>query len=191
MPKQRVKLVFYSDDMDPVQIEGRVEDTQVNMFSKDPELIVSIICPDPYFTSLDPIVLTGQTVAPRGGTVSIDYKGTVEAGIGVKVTSNSASATPFDIAVQIGPWTASQEILTATAIVNTGTYFDMSSVPTRKYSQNVAISNGVITNLLNKTRLQPGTLWPTFQPGENEFSVVTNSHAEDWELTYYEKFGGL
>ena len=52
---------FYSDDMGPVEISGIVESVEINSFSKDPEFIVSIICPDPYFTALTPTVVTGIT----------------------------------------------------------------------------------------------------------------------------------
>jgi hypothetical protein len=176
--------------MDPVQISGIVEDVQVTMFSKDPELIVSIICPDPYFTSLNPFVISGQAVPPRGGTTKIDYNGNVEAGILVRVTSSvSSSLVPYDIDIQIGPWTNSISHTVTTAIVNTTQYFELSSVPTRKYAQNVDMTSSVITNRLSN--IKTGSIWPIFQPGENEFSVVTNSNTEDWTLTYYERFGGL
>jgi hypothetical protein len=29
------------------------------------------------------------------------------------------------------------------------------------------------------------------QPGENDFSVITNAGVQDWTLTYYERYGGL
>jgi len=190
MPKSTIQLVFYSDDMDPVEISGIVEDVQVNMFSKDPELIVSVICPDPYFNSLNPIVITGQAVMPRGATTLIEYNGNIQAGISVKVTSAvSGSVVPYDVDIQIGPWTNSVSHFVATPIINTTTYFEMSSVPTRKFAQNVDLNSSVITNILSKVKT--GSVWPVFQPGENEFSVVTNTHNEDWELTYYERYGGL
>ena len=33
--------------------------------------------------------------------------------------------------------------------------------------------------------------WPILQPGENEFSVITDQGVQDWELIYFERFGGL
>jgi hypothetical protein len=67
----------------------------------------------------------------------------------------------------------------------------MSSIPMRKYVQNVNIGSGVITNLLSKAHVQEGSYWPTLQPGENEFMVYSNNPPQDWELTYFERFGGL
>jgi hypothetical protein len=188
MPKRPTRLVFYSDDMVPVEIWGVVEDVQVNRFSRDPEILVSIICPDPYFTALDAKVITGQTVRPAGATIIVDYQGNVETGMQVKVTAVTAP-NPVDIAIQLG-----DPVLTYFAVfatVDPTMYFEMSSLPMRKYVQNISIGTGVITNLLSRVHIQEGSLWPGFQPGENEFSVITDAGVQDWELTYFERFGGI
>jgi hypothetical protein len=70
-------------------------------------------------------------------------------------------------------------------------FFEMSSVPMKKYVQNVDMNTGVITNLLSKVYIQEGAYWPMLQPGENEFAVFTNTGSQDWELSFYEYFGGL
>jgi hypothetical protein len=116
----------------------------------------------------------------------IDYDGSIEAGINVKLTRVSDPA-PATIGIQIGDPTLS--FFTVTASVSSSLYFIMNSLPMQKYVQNVNTSTGVVTNLLQK--LQEGSSWPVLQPGENEFSVITNQGAQDWELTYYERFGGL
>lgn len=188
MPKRPTRLVFYSDDMIPVEISGVVEDVSVNIFSKDPELQVSIICPDPYFTALDPVVLTGQSVRAGGVVTLVEYNGTIEAGMYVKVTQTTAPV-PTDIAIQIGDPRLSYFAVLAT--VDATQYFEVSSLPMHKYVQNVNMNTGVIGNLLSKIHVQEGSLWPSFQPGENEFMVVTDQGVQDWELTYYERFGGL
>jgi Phage tail protein len=188
MPKRPTRLVFYSDDIIPVEISGIVESVAVNPFSKDPELLVSIICPDPYFTALEPTIITGQSVRPGGDVTVVDYDGSIEAGIQVKVTQVT-DPTPTTIGVQIGSPVISY--FTVTATVNSTLFFEMSSVPMQKYIQNVSIGTGIITNLLSKAHVQEGSLWPIFQPGENEFSVVTDQGVQDWELTYFERFGGL
>ena len=157
-------------------------------FSNDPEIQVSIICPDPYFTALEPTVITGQTIRTGGATTPIEYNGTIEAGIFVKVTQ-TMDPTPTDIGIQIG--NPKITYFAVTAVVNPNMYFEMSSLPMRKYVQNVNIGSGVITNLLSKIHVQEGSLWPVFQPGENDFSVITDAGVQDWELTYFERFGGL
>lgn len=186
MPKRATKLEFHSDDMDPVEIAGIVEDVSVNQFSKDPELLVSVICPDPYFVALEPIVITGQTVREGGAVFPIEYNGTIDSGIHLEVSS-SVAPDPTVIGIQIG-----QPPITdfdVDAAVSGTSYFEMSSVAMRKFVQNVGIADGVITNRLSK--VHPGSVWPVLQPGVNEILVITDQGTQDWELTYFERFGGL
>jgi hypothetical protein len=189
MPKRPTRLVFYSDDMVPVEIIGIVESADINPFSTDPEFIVSIICPEPHFIALDPIVVTGQSIRPGGTITEIDYNGSIDAGIYVKVTQASG-ANPTFINVQIGD--PDINYFNVDAAVSSSKYFEMNSIPGLKYVQNVDLTTGVITNLLSKLHIAEGSSWPTIlQPGTNEFSVITDAGVQDWELTYFERFGGL
>lgn len=191
MPKKPIRLVFYCDDIDPVEIYGVVEDIAGNQFSSDPEFLISIICPDPYFTAINPIVLTGQSIRPPefgggGELTDINYYGSVEAGVHVKLVHGTAP-DPTSIGVQIGD--SYRDRFTVEATVSTLKYFEMNSVPLQKFVQNVDPGNGVTTNLLSKVKT--GSSWPFLLPGENHFGVVTDSGVQDWELRYYERFGGL
>lgn len=186
IPKKDTRLVFISDDLIPVEISGIVESCEVNMFSKDPELLVSIICPDPYFTSVDPMVITGQTsregVEPR----IVEYNGTVESGIYARITW-VADPAPTLIEIRFGDPEISH--FTEPGTVSEQMYWELSSIPMRKFVQNVNLGSGVINNLLSK--VIPGSSWPTLQPGENELYVITDKGEQDYELSYFERFGGL
>ena len=188
MPKSPTRLVFYSDDMPPVEISGIVESCEVNPFSPDPEILVSIICPDPYFTALDPEVITGQTIRTGGTVHHIDYDGTIEAGIYVQVTFVSGAA-PTSIGIQVGDPTISYFLIETG--VDSSKYIEMSSLPMQKYVQAIDMTTGVISNLLSKVTIQEGSGWPTLQPGEQDFYVITDQGVQDWELVYFERFGGL
>lgn len=186
MPKRPIRLVFTTDEVGSVEISGVVESIDANLFSKDPEFLVSVICPDPYFTAIDPIVVTGQTIRIGENTTVISYNGDVESGVIVKVTFTSDNP-PTSIGIQLGD--PSLGYFNLSASVNEALYFEMSSIPMQKYVQNVNIGTGVIDNLLSK--VQDGSTWLVLQPGDNEFSVVTDQGNQDWELTFYERFGGL
>ena len=101
----------------------------------------------------------------------------------------TSGAAPTDIAIQLGDPKLSY--FAVAAAVDASKYFEMSSLPMKKFVQNIDINTAAITNLLSKIHIQEGSLWPSFQPGENEFAVVTDQGVQDWELTYYERFGGL
>jgi Phage tail protein len=183
MPKLVIRLVFYSDDMVPVEIYGVVEGVDVNQFSKEPIIQVSIICPDPYFSAVNPTILSGLNDELK----TFVYNGNVESGIVVKVSH--VSGAPTTIGIQIGDPKIS--LFGVVADVTSTKYFEMSSIPMQKYVQNVNIGTGVIDNLLSNVYAQEGTLWPVLQPGENEFTVVTDNGVQDYQLIFYERFGGL
>jgi hypothetical protein len=186
MPKLQTRLVFYSDDMSPVEIYGYVEDTNVNQFSQDLEIQVSIICPDPYFTAVSPTIITGQSDRDNTTPATIVYNGSVATGINVELTRLSDPA-PTSIGIQVGD--SALSYFNVAAGVDSSKYFLMNSLSGNKYVQNVAFGGGTITNLLPK--VQTGSQWPILQPGSNEFSIITDQGGQDYQLTYYEKYGGL
>lgn len=188
MPKSKIRLVFTDDEIAPVEIQGYVEEASVNNFSPDPEFKVSVICPDPYFVSVDPIVVTGQSVREGGTTTPIVYNGNVPTGIYVKVL-HSIVPEPLLIGIQIGDPDMSYFTVDVDALISATQYFEMSSVPMQKYVEFVDLDSGIITNLLSE--VGEGSSWPMSLPGTNQFSVITDDGTQDWELRYYERYGGL
>lgn len=182
MPKQEVQIGLYRDDKPDVYIKGVVESFDTNPFSTDTSFIVSIICPDPYFKTIVPEILSGDD----GDVVTIDYNGNVEAGIKVKVTHVSLpgliSGIPY-IKIQLG---SAFKVFTLVGPLKT---FEMSSIPTNKYVQYIDLDSSLKYSLLSK--VEQGSIWPTLKPGENSFSVITSHGDQIWELTYNERYGGL
>src|SRR6266542_614762 len=75
MPKSAVSLRFASTHMPEVSIDGVVESFEPNMFSKDPEIQVSIICPQSEFVAVIPTAIQGVTVAFGSGAYSnVNYE---------------------------------------------------------------------------------------------------------------------
>jgi hypothetical protein len=182
----QVQLVFEDDVKPPVTIFGYVESCAGNQFTKDGTFQISIICPYPYFTSLNPIVLTGAShnaYTPR----VIDYNGDVAAGIHLEVDFTTGQAIPGSIGIQSGA--SPSFVVVAPEEIDTHQYFVMSSVPGNKYVDAVRISTAVVVSLFSK--VQGGYIWPTLQPGNNNFDVVTDLGNHNYTLTYYELFGGL
>lgn len=183
MSKLVVRLVFYKDNADPVEIYGLVEGVEADIFAREPTFQVSIICPDPYFTSVDPIILNGQ----NGVLKTFEYKGNVENGFVVKVMH--VSGAPTNIGIQLGD--PKETYFAVMADVTATKYFEMSSIPMRKYVQNVNIGTGIIDNLLSNVYLREGSLWPTLVPGTNEFILITDAGVQDYQVIFYERFGGI
>lgn len=184
MPKRLVRLVFETDEIAPVEILGYVESINPAIFSKNGEIQISVICPYPYFTAVTPIVVTGTT---NGAPLEFDYDGSIETGINLEVTY--VSGLPLVSAlVQIEQ--SAFESFAASGLIGEFHYFIMNSVPGNKYVRVVNTITGIITNLLATVR--EDSVWPTIKPGPNYFSITTEGTAvNDWELTYYKRYGGL
>lgn len=92
-PKSEIKLVIDSTHMETVEISGWVESFEPAIFSKDPDVLISIICPDPYFVSQVDTVDT--RVGP--GNLVIDNPGNVETGITLLVDVFTTPSSPLEI----------------------------------------------------------------------------------------------
>ena len=89
LPEQWTRLRFFSDHLPTVDIAGVVETFEPNIFSQDPEIQVSILCPKPDFVDIEATFLTGTV--DSGGTIDeleIDYIGTVATGFELRIHSS-------------------------------------------------------------------------------------------------------
>jgi hypothetical protein len=191
VPKKPIDLVFESDDLDPVRISGYTESISNNPFTQDPEYQVSIICPDPYFASLNPIVVSGTTSTDGSATFMIPYNGTVETGIEVKITKGPAGGGG-DTLVEIHSYSSNTYVSAMCVLLDTE-YFIMSSIPGHKFVQNVVVGPGTIIDLIPST----GLPWPTLAPGPSFCAITTYNmfvgalEENEYTLTYSERFDGL
>jgi hypothetical protein len=187
MSKQMVTLRFFSDTIPTCEIIGYVESFEPNIFSKDPEIQISIICPMPDFIAVDIITVTG--VVGDGTTdTDITYVGTVPTGFVLEVVSSVAN-TAYTGSLLIVNKTPFPQILNIQATIDSTKFFKLSTIRGQKYVQNIVIIDGVITNLLNQ--ISPEMMWPQLEPGLNEFGVVADESGQTWTLKYYPRFGGL
>lgn len=187
MPKLMVQLRFHSTNFPTVQIIGYVEDVTPNIFSKNPEMQVSIICPAPDFQALEPTVLTGVT-NDGANWETIDYIGSVPTGINLQI--DQTVGTPGEDAIQVNlTGQYAPQVFIARGNIAPDIRWEMSSVPGGKYIRSVTMGTGAIQNFLND--LAPDATWPVLYPGENKIVVLTPVVGQNWELTYLARFGGL
>lgn len=72
----------------PRYISGYTEKLETTIFSKEKELMVSLVCPNPYIYNVDETVTNAN-----GPSVGFPYEGTAETGVEVKLQLTSASPT--------------------------------------------------------------------------------------------------
>lgn len=189
MPEAWCKLRFFSDHLPVCDIEGYVESMDPNIFSKDPEIQVSIICPKPDFIEANATVLTGLV---DDGTIEVvyDYVGTVETGLELRIDSTPANvAYTGDITISNTAFEIPQIYVVEDITINTAKYFKLSSVRNAKRVQNISLVDGAPTNLLAK--LTADSVWPVIKPGENVLTVAASEPDQAWTLAYFNRFGGL
>jgi len=191
VPQMTTRLVFETMEFSPVGINGIVESNDPNMFSKDPEHQISIICPYPYFKALDPTVIEASTALDQ---VAIDYQGNVETGINVIVNQGADGLSPgiVNIGVNGQDYGDSVEVAGLPAgeyPVTLNKHLELNTASGEKYVRRVD-QFGNITNLLNYTNII-GSRWPLIGPGSDTFFVWSDSGVQDWTLTYFDLFGSL
>jgi hypothetical protein len=93
IPKSKINIQVDSTRGYLMTIEGYVESFEPVLFSKNPEVVVSIICPDPYFKGF--VALGGY----RTGSGSIDFynQGDVETGLIFLIDGFYSSVPDFTI----------------------------------------------------------------------------------------------
>lgn len=88
-PKMWVEMHFISTSMEEVSIVGYVESLEPSMFTAEPEVTISILCPDPYFSALAPIEISQVCqVTPETWEFyfTIENLGTADSGLILEIT---------------------------------------------------------------------------------------------------------
>ncbi len=189
LPKGNPLLRFVSDDRPTVQIEGYVEALEPTLFAKDPEVQVSVVCPRPYFESIDLKTVVG--VARRNPVdVGFEFKGDITSGITFELLSGGSTyAGP--ILMESGDYRPQYRKFETNATINSSLFYFVSSHQGAKVvdSRNMSDKRR-FTNLLKS--LTDESLWPYVVPGINKLRVKINSDVPaPWILYYVERFGGL
>lgn len=190
LPKAWCKLRFTSDHMPVVDIEGYVESFDENMFSQDPEMQVSIICPKPDFIEADATIYYG-VVDDGTAELEFEYTGTVETGFELRIDHSVENATytgPIEVRAKQEP--SDWETFKVNGVTVNGTkYFKLSSVKKAKRVQSISHADGAQTNLL--ASMTDESVWPVFKPGTNVFSVKADETGQAWTMAYFNRYGGL
>lgn len=190
MPKRWIRLEFTSTHLPTVFIEGYVESLEPNMFTQDPEMQVSIICPRPDFIAVDPTQKTGTMHSAFGTPLIWDYEGTVPTGF---ILMQTTPSTTFTGELQISNNNEDGGLIGVTTQVQAARQFILSSVDGSKYMQEenagVLLKNllGYLTTPMN---------WLRIGPGENQFEIkgIPSSGGlltQPWTLEYNARYGGL
>lgn len=183
MPKAQVSLRFYMLDGLTVDISGRVESLDTELFAKEPEANISIICFDPDFYDPVPVEVTGMYTSDVDPRI-ITYTGTVETGVVMTLNVNR-SVDAF--AIYHLPPNDELQILEFSAALVAGDVVEISTVQGNKYAR--LTREGTQSSILYA--VSPQSKWIELQPGVNELRVEAEGDAIPVSFEYLNKYGGL
>lgn len=183
MPRSLVSLRFYDDEIEPVDIVGRVEIFNFPLFVEDPDVTISIHCESPDFLALTPDVFSGNTVADTT-EVLINYDGEVSSGIQLQLNVNRALPS-FSIFHR--PANDAVRTLDFTQALSAGDVLTLSTVPGAKAAK--LTRAGSDSSLLYG--VTPYSNWIELEPGDNYLRVYAAGAAIPYTLTYVTRYGGL
>lgn len=189
LPEAWVKLRFFSQELPTIDIEGWVESCDPNIFSQDPQMQVSIICPKPDFVEPDATIYTGVV---DNGTIEteFEYIGTVAAGFELRVDRaparlNYTGALDIQMKSPVNPQVFHVDPVT----IDNTKYFKLSTRRSAKRVETISLIDGSTNNLFSY--LSNSSVWPVIKPGKNVFSIAAAQPGQEWTLAYFNRFGGL
>jgi hypothetical protein len=191
LPKAWCKLRFYSNDMPTVEIEGYVESFEPNIFSQDPEIQVSVLCPQPDFVGIDRTTYYGNDISAI--QLSIEYYGTVETGFELKLDLFGSTTVENFLVQRQRPDLTWDTFETRLVNANSAYYYYLSTIKNYKRTRYTKISDGSEINQFRN--MLTGTSWPLIKPGPNTLKAwrfnYTNATPRAWSLWFYNRYGGL
>ena len=198
--KRPVTLIFETDNR-YAKITGYVEKNEPSIFSELEEIIISIVCDDPYFkdgrgpnrtdfssidplfefpfenNSLDtPLIEMGNYAIHRDKLIR--YDGDAEVGVTMHMVAHGAvgDITIFNFSSNESMWISSDKIesLTGTGI-QLGDEIIISTVDKNHYAR--LLRNGVYVNILNS--VNRNSAWFKLLKGDNVFAYSTSNEMEE------------
>lgn len=188
MPKNEVTLIFTSTNLPVCEISGYVESVTPNIFSVNPELQVSIICPFPHFQDVEFTVVSGSvTQRPTLTTTTIPYIGTVPTGI--IIDFRRAYASSSQSVLQVINTTSKTESFAITTLVNSTYDVRINTTMGSKSALRVTKTTQATSSVMSGVTLASD--WIQLYPGDNLFNASNTLDLVTWDVIYKTKYGGL
>jgi hypothetical protein len=189
-PKSTVRLVFTTDQLDdPVEIYGIVEGMTNNPFSDTLEFQISIVCPDPYFQSIEALSVSGSTNSDSEDPdiVEINNPGDLAVGFFIRVQRVSTDSLEF-VQMQMGDPVFSHFRINDMPI-DTAKSLEVSSERLNKFVHEVVLADATFANVF--TRVERASEFLVLEPGLNYFTIFTDTGDQIWQIDWYPRYDGL
>lgn len=185
MPTTKVDLTFYDDEGPDVTISGVVEDAPAPLFTQEPAMNISVMCPTPDFVDVSTThIADGMTTSSNTGRI-LPYSGTSKTGTVITLNVNR---TLSDFTIYHQPPNDDLRQLDFSAPLVAGDVLTINSVTG---SKGVTLTRGgTITSLLYGK--SPQSSWIEFLPGGNNvITFYATGAGVPYTLDYVARYGGL
>lgn len=184
-PKAPIELIFYMENNTSYRISGRVESVDGELFSKEPELVISVVCYKPNFLGDTNFSLATTTVTSAASTpFRVLYDGTVPTGFEYRVEVNRSIAG-FTINLVSGS-SVPRSLEFAMPLVNG----DIVTINTERGNKSATLNRGgTISSVVHAITTQ--STWLELETGENDFRTIVSGASMPARLVYTAKYGGL
>lgn len=183
MPKSKVTLKFYSDDLEVVTIRGTIEDMDAPLFTNDPQAVISIVCYKPDFVSLIETNLPGATTS-SGVDTTLVYPGSTD--VGFLFTLNVNRSISGFVINQTLPDATQRMFEFQYPLVN-GDILQISTVAGSKFA--TLTRSSTIKSAI--AGVSPQADWLALAPGNNKIRVNVAGAAIPYSIKYTSRYGGL
>ena len=183
MPKSKVTLKFYSDDLEIVSIRGTIEDLDSPLFTNDPQATVSIVCYVPDFLSLDSTTVNGVSTA-SGVSTNLVYPGSSDTGFLFTLNVNR-SITGF-VFNQTLP-DASQKVFEFQYPLVANDVLKISTIAGNKFA--TLTRSSTLKSAI--AGVSPQADWLVLASGQNQLRVNIPGAGIPYSINYTARYGGL
>ena len=183
MPTTAVRLRFFFDGQPFVDISGVVKTCESALFTKDPEMAVTLVAHRPDFSAVTETVIAGVSQTD----LTVPYEGTVPVGYFLEAT--------FDRDVPYGTLTLSHTTggvtssVTLASAFGTGDTVKLNTVPGDKYVRIFRMANAEEVSGL--PYLESFGAWPVLRPGQNVLTLGLSGLPIPFTVRYTARYGGL
>lgn len=186
MPKSEVSLRFVMDDGLYVDIVGRVESFDTPLFTKEPEVDISLMCFDPDFIDPNLVSFSGMSTSLDNETADslITYPGTVETGAVFTVRPNRA-VNAFTFYHRPPDGSLRTLDFSIPLVAN-----DVLRISTVTGAKGVTLTRGG-TESSALYGVSPQSSWLEFLPGDNYLRLYLSGAPIPYAVEYITRYGGL
>ncbi len=183
MSKTQISMRFFMSSGLEVDISGIVESCEPTMFTKDPEVDISIMSYDVDFIGLEPVEIEGETV-DDSTNITVEYEGSTKTGF-VFTLNLDRSLSEFTIYHQPPDGTLVQ--LDFAASLLSGDILTISTVDGNKYAN--LNRGGTVSSVLYG--VLPQSKYLQLAKGDNMIRVYAEGDEIPYTIVYTPLYGAL